>query len=168
MLKWIGPTLIAVLLAGCNPVEQAKDSREAVDVFHERLNAGDDRAIWANAGEELREAIPREDFFRLLGTVRKSLGPVEETSQQNVNMRSNPQGTFTTLQMETHFERGRGVETFVFGGSGDSMRLVGYYINSPDMMADMVENYADGPEGESAGDSDTSVPKAIRIAPIEQ
>ena len=36
------------------------------------------------------------------------------------------------------------------------------------MMADMVENYADGPEGESAGDSDTSVPKAIRIAPIEQ
>lgn len=150
MLKWIGLVLAAVLLTGCNPVEQANRARAQVDVFHQRLNAGDDRAIWANAGEELRQAISQEDFFRLLGTVRERLGPVEETSQANVNLNTNAQGTFTTLRMDTHFERGRGVETFVFRGTGDTLRLIGYYINSPDMMNELMEG--DAPQDRSSGD----------------
>ena len=40
MLKWIAMVLAGVLLAGCNPVQQAKDAHAQVDVFHERLNAG--------------------------------------------------------------------------------------------------------------------------------
>ena len=168
MLKWIAMVLAGVLLAGCNPVQQAKDARAQVDVFHERLNAGEDQAIWTNAGEQLRKATSREDFVRLLGTVRKSLGPVEETSQTNVNMNTSPQGSFTTLQMETHFERGRGIETFVFSGSGDSLRLVGYNINSPDMMADVFENYADEPSSEATESVEASDSPAIRIAPAEQ
>ena len=168
MLKWIAMVLAGVLLAGCNPVQQAKDARAQVDVFHERLNAGEDQAIWTNAGEQLRKATSREDFVRLLGTVRKSLGPVEGTSQTNVKMNTSPQGSFTTLQMETHFERGRGVETFVFSGSGDSLRLVGYNINSSDMMADVFENYADEPSSEATGSAEASDSPTIRIAPAGQ
>ena len=70
--------------------------------------------------------------------------------------------------METHFERGRGVETFVFSGSGDSLRLVGYNINSPDMMADVFENYADEPSSEATESVEASDSPAIRIAPAEQ
>ena len=137
-------------------------------MFHERLNAGEDQAIWTNAGEQLRKATSREDFVRLLGTVRKSLGPVEETSQTNVNMNTSPQGSFTTLQMETHFERGRGIETFVFSGSGDSLRLVGYNINSPDMMADVFENYADEPAAKASESAEADEAPAIRVAPAAQ
>lgn len=95
--------------------------------------------------------------------MRKSLGPVEETSQTGVNMNTNPQGSFTTLQMETHFERGRGTETFVFTGSGDSLALVGYNINSPDMMADVFENYADDPSAEADDSFEEEEAPAIRI-----
>ena len=168
MMKRMMPALAATMLAACNPFAQAEGAREQVDLFHERLNAGNDKAIWTNAGEQLRKATSREDFVRLLGTVRKSLGPVEETSQTNVNMNTSPQGSFTTLQMETHFERGRGIETFVFSGSGDSLRLVGYNINSPDMMADVFENYADEPAAKASESAEADEAPAIRVAPAAQ
>ena len=151
MLKWIAMVLAGVLLAGCNPVQQAKDAHAQVDVFHERLNAGEDQAIWTNAGAEFREATSQEDFARLLGTIHKSLGDAGETSQAGMRVNTNTQGTFTTLQMETTFERGKGLETFMFRGSGDSLQLIGYNINSPEMMSAVFEKYTDQPDPEGEG-----------------
>tara|TARA_B100000678_G_scaffold191888_1_gene160516 strand:+ start:1767 stop:2270 length:504 start_codon:yes stop_codon:yes gene_type:complete len=153
MMKRVALALAATMLAACNPFAQAEGAREQVDLFHDRLDAGDDKAIWTNAGEELRKATSREDFARLLDTVHKSLGDVRETSQSGVKVNSNTQGTFTMLQMDTQFEKGRGLETFVFRGSGDSLELVGYNINSPEMMSAVFAKYADesepAPEGEA-------------------
>lgn len=173
MLKWIALAVGAALLAACNPVAQTQDARAQVDLFHERLNAGDDDAIWTNADESLRETATREELFRLLASVRKSLGDVEETSQNGMGVNTNMQGTFTTLRMETHFERGRGAETFVFRGSGDSLRLIAYNINSPDMMSDLMQTYekSDGSEAEdstSETDGPTRAVERVEIVPFRE
>ncbi len=160
IFHWVIALAAASVLAACNPVERAGDARAEVDFFHERLNAGDDDAIWAVTGEEFRSTTSKEDFARLLGTVRKSLGKVEETSQVGMNMYTNMQGSFTTLRMETHFERGRGAELFMFKSAGDELKLVGYNINSPDMMSDVFENYAD--EGD-APTTDENLPQAVLV-----
>ena len=153
MMKRMMLALAATMLAACNPVAQAEGAREQVDLFHERLNAGNEKAIWTNAGAEFREATSQGDFARLLGTIHKSLGDAGETSQVGVRVNTNTQGTFTTLQMETTFERGKGFETFMFRGSGDSLKLIGYNINSPEMMSAVFAKYADesepAPEGEA-------------------
>ena len=153
MMKRMMLALAATMLAACNPVAQAEGAREQVDLFHERLNAGNEKAIWTNAGAEFREATSQGDFARLLGTIHKSLGDAGETSQVGVRVNTNTQGTFTMLQMDTQFEKGRGLETFVFRGSGDSLELVGYNINSPEMMSAVFAKYADesepAPEGEA-------------------
>ena len=174
MQRWLVPTLAAAMLAACNPLAQTEGAREQVDLFHERLNAGDDDRIWAGTGKELRNVTSREEFVRLLGTMRKSLGDVEETSQTGFRVNTTPQGTFTALQMNTHFEHGRGVETFVFSGSGDKLKLVSYNINSPDMMSDMMESYAEKPAngGETAKEASQSGeatdPPTLRIPQAEQ
>lgn len=174
MQRWLVPTLAAAMLAACNPLAQTEGAREQVDLFHERLNAGDDDRIWAGTANELRNTTSREDFGRLLGTMRKSLGDVEETSQTGFRVNTTPQGTFTALQMNTHFEHGRGVETFVFSGSGDKLKLVSYNINSPDMMSDVFANYADEPAngGEAAKEAsdsgETTDPPTLRIPQAEQ
>ena len=151
MMKRMMPALAATMLAACNPFAQAEGAREQVDLFHERLNAGNDKAIWTNAGAEFREATSQEDFARLLGTIHKSLGDAGETSQAGMRVNTNTQGTFTTLQMETTFERGKGLETFMFRGSGDSLQLIGYNINSPEMMSAVFEKYTDQPDPEGEG-----------------
>ncbi len=147
MRKWMVLALATAMLAACNPFTQAEGARDEIDLFHERLNTDRIDAIWASADEELKATTTREDFARLLGSVHKSLGDVEETSQAGMKMNSGTQGTLTTVQMETHFANGSGVETFVFRGSGETLTLVGYHINSPDMM----ESYAEKPAQEGEG-----------------
>ncbi|MEL7691302.1 DUF4019 domain-containing protein [Citromicrobium bathyomarinum] len=168
MMKRMALVLAATMLAACNPFAQAEGAREQVDLFHDRLNAGDDQAIWTNAGEELRKATSQEDFARLLDTVHKSLGDAGETSQAGMRVNTNTQGTFTTLQMDTQFENGRGSETFLFRGSGDSLKLIGYHINSPDMMSDVFAKYADEPSEKPSDSADAPEAPAVRIAPVEQ
>lgn len=165
MLKWTALAAGTVLLAACNPVAQKEDAREQVDLFHQRFNAGQADAIWTDAGEELRQMTSREEFSLLLTSVHKSLGDVEETSQNGMRVNTNMQGTLTTLQMDTHFERGRGAEIFMFRGSADSLKLVGYNINSADMMSDLMQTYGEsGGDDADAGDS----PAAVRVQPLEQ
>ena len=67
IFHWVIALAAASVLAACNPVERAGDARAEVDFFHERLNAGDDDAIWAVTGEEFRSTTSKEDFARLLG-----------------------------------------------------------------------------------------------------
>ena len=147
MLKWIGALIAAALLAACNPVAQAEDARAEVDRFHEMLNAEQDDAIWNRASEELQSASSKDEFEQLMQTVRRTLGKAEETSQVGVRMNTNMQGSFTSVQMETHFERGRAMETFVFKTVDDQLRLVNYNINSEDMMNALMEGAAEA-EGE--------------------
>ena len=173
MLKWIALAVGATLLAACNPVTQKQDARAQIDLFHERLDAGEVRTIYSNTHQEFREVTPLEDWTRTLSIIRRSLGQVQDTEQVGFHVKSGIGGTITTVHMETRFEKGCGLESFVFKGSGASMRMVVYNLESSDLMSDLMQTYemSDGGEAEdstSETDGPTTAVERVEIVPFRE
>jgi uncharacterized protein YceK len=131
----IWPLAVAgIVLAGCSGVMDAKDSKQQVAIFHQRLDAGDYAAIYKASGAELKTAATEQDFTRLLQAVHTKLGKVKSAELQGTNIFAGTNGKRTTLTYATQFERGTGTETFVYAGATPAPLLVEYSINSTDMM----------------------------------
>ncbi|MCT2400637.1 DUF4019 domain-containing protein [Novosphingobium mangrovi (ex Huang et al. 2023)] len=123
------------MLAGCGVKESIEDASAQVDQFHAALDAGDWQAVWKRADPELRKATRREQFGRLLKAVHRKLGNVQSSRQVGWNANATTGGSFVTLTMQTTFEKGVGTEQFVYRkGDGGKLMLVGYDIQSQDMM----------------------------------
>lgn len=130
---------LSLSLAACNPATVAADkaaAEGAVAKFHEQLNAQQYAAIYAEADELFRGVGTEGGFRQLFEAVRTKLGAVRSTELKSWNVRQNfgtMSGTFIELVYETRFERGVATETFNWR-TGDPPRLVGYNINSQDLL----------------------------------
>jgi hypothetical protein len=132
---------LALLLLGCVLLSSAgcslssrQHAAAAIDVFHNELNAGDFDAIWNGADDQFREASSRQNYDRFVSSVHRKLGRALRTSNQNWSMRSFNFRTSIVLVQHTEFEYGKGTETFTFSVHGDSVKLVGYHIESMDLV----------------------------------
>ncbi len=125
-----GAMVAAALLAvaGCNG--PATYATKQVDVFHQRLNAADYEAIWSETGPDIRTTTSKEGFIKMLAMVHERLGNVRETRQTGWNSKMDTAGSLAELTHTTTFERGTGVETFVYKGSGEGQKLAGYHVQS--------------------------------------
>jgi len=137
--SWLLAALLALaMLGGCFGAVGSEDRRRAEEEvlqFHVRLNKGDIEAIWEGAGDELRRAVSHEDFTKLLEAVNRKLGDEQYTQTKSQTFMVRSGGTIYTLVQETQFDSGKGVETFVFKLEQSRAVLVGYYINSLDLLA---------------------------------
>ncbi|WP_255406131.1 DUF4019 domain-containing protein [Novosphingobium sp. CF614] len=123
------------MLAGCGVQESFKEASVEVDRFHAALDAGQWQRLWAQADPELRKATGAEQFGQLLEAVHRKLGKVKSSEQTGWNANATTGGTFLTLTMQTRFEKGSGAEQFVYRkGEGNKLTLVGYNIESREMM----------------------------------
>jgi hypothetical protein len=106
-----------------------------VGKFHRALDAGDLRAIWRQADPALRQGAQRAELEKVLDAVHRKLGRVEQARQVGWNANATTDGSFVTLTYQTAFERGSGLEQFVYRkGDGGRIALTGYSIESQDMM----------------------------------
>ncbi len=124
------------VLAACNPMEMSRAhsaADDAVTGFHAQYNAGRFGEITSAVGDEF-PAGDRDKFEQLLAAVRRKLGNETSTKNQGWNVRSMNLRTNVQLVQATTFERGSGVETFAFVVSEGKARLVGYNINSQDLI----------------------------------
>lgn len=137
-VRFLVAAMFAMLLAACNPMAQLDDSEAAITKFHETYNTGDARALYGLTSAEFREATPAKDMVALVESVSERMGAVQSSEREGVNLNTNNGLTITTITMKTQFEKGEGIETFTFHGTGDDLRLVGWNIDSP--------NFADIPE----------------------
>lgn len=135
LARYLMPFAAAAMLAGCNVKESSKAADVEVGQFHQGLDAGGWQAIWASADPQLRKTTTRAQFGKLLDAVHGKLGKVKTSQQVGWNAEATTGGSFVTVTMQTTFERGAGTEQFVFRkGEADKLTLVGYNIQSQDMM----------------------------------
>jgi hypothetical protein len=120
--------------AGCGLSSSRQHAAAAIDVFHNELNAGDFDAIWNGADDQFRETTSRQSYDKFVGAVHRKLGRALRTSNQNWSVRSFNFRTSIVLVQHTEFEYGKGTETFTFSVRGDSVRLVGYHIESMELV----------------------------------
>jgi hypothetical protein len=67
--------LALLLLQACSSPEETAKAEAAVVQFHVLLDAGETRAIYANASPDLKKVSTETDFVALLEAIHRKLGP---------------------------------------------------------------------------------------------
>ncbi|NBV24892.1 MAG: hypothetical protein EBS05_23605 [Proteobacteria bacterium] len=106
----------------------------AIGEIHQQFNDTKFAAIYTGGHAKLKKASPEKQFVELMEAVHRKLGKVTDT--KNTGWRINTFNLTTTvlMQQQTTFERGKGVESFTFEMDGEKAVLVGYFINSNDLI----------------------------------
>jgi len=133
--RYLLPLTAAAMLAGCGIKESYEQTGAEVAQFHTALDGEKYQAIWKGASPEMRKAASQQQLTTLLEAVHRKLGKVKDTKQVGWNSNATTEGSFVTVTMQTTFERGSGTEAITFiKGDDDRLSLVGYTIQSQDMM----------------------------------
>ena len=121
---------VALSLVACSVGASTKAAEQGVANFHDAMNAGRHASIYDRSSSELKSAITRDEFVKLLAGLRGKLGKFKTGKTTNWNVNSGTAGTFVTLNREAQFEKGPGTEEFVFRIEGQRAVLAGYHVNS--------------------------------------
>lgn len=105
-------------------------ARAQIAQFRELMAKEQYNQIYAEASDSFRKSATEQDVVRLLTAVNGKLGAVKSTESNGWNMNFTPSGSFITLPLKTQFERGTGVEIFVYRIADGRALLAGYTINS--------------------------------------
>jgi hypothetical protein len=126
---------IALFASGCGGMFKGKKAAEqGVADFHKLYNDGKLSDIYSVSHSKFKGATTEKEFLEFVGTVQRKLGKVTQTANAGVNVRSFNLTTTVVLTQTTTFEQGRGTEVFTFQMEGDKAVLVGYNINSKDLI----------------------------------
>ena len=105
-------------------------SAQAVHHFHEQFNHSQYGEIWAQAGENFRDAEKEQDWADLAAAIHRKLGNAGAGSLSHLNVNATTGGTFITAVYTTHFDRGDALETFIWKKDGSSVTLYSYNVQS--------------------------------------
>lgn len=123
------------MLGGCGVRDAVRQADVEVARFHQSLDEGHSRQIWAETGQPMRKATTERQFLATLDAVHRKLGRVRSSRQVGWQRNASTKGSFTTVTNETVFEHGSGTERFVFlKDKADKLALVGYHIEFDEMM----------------------------------
>jgi len=134
-MKWSFGAAALLALSGCSAGQDKTAAEAGVAQFHRQLQAGDYHEIYRGAAAEFRQSGSENSAVRFLDTVNERLGAVQRANQQNWRVNFTSGGNMVILDYATEFAHGRGVENFVFRVQGGQAKLVGYHINSGDLIS---------------------------------
>ena len=86
------------------------------------------------AHPDMLKASPKPQVTNLYSVVRRKLGKVTDSQTVNWNVRTFNAVTTVVLVQNTTFEEGKGAETFTFRIKNEQASLLGYNINSQDLI----------------------------------
>ena len=132
LLYFIG---FACILVSCGNFTSAKPAAEkAVKIFHQQYNSQDWKAIYENSHENFQKSEKFEKFEEFMKSIHSKLGKVQSTENQNWRVGNFNLKTNVSLVQQTKFEQGVGAESFVYRIKDEKAILVGYNINSRDLI----------------------------------
>jgi hypothetical protein len=127
--------LFAAALTGCGGFTQGKPAAErAVAHFHDLFNQGKLEGIWNQADPSFRNASTRKKYDDFMGAVQRKLGKVTSSSNAGWKVQSFNMKTRVLMNQNTVFDQGRGTESFTFALDGTNAVLMGYNIQSMDLI----------------------------------
>lgn len=122
------------LFGGCGLTKGKGTSEAAVSRFHERLDKGDFAGIYAGTHPDFKKASTEKAFVDLLSAVHRKLGLIKSTTETGWNVSTFNLRTNIVLTYKTIFASGEAVETFTYRMEDDKPILLGYHINSQDLI----------------------------------
>ena len=126
---------ILALLGACSDTIDGKSIAEpAVARFHQQLAAKNFEAMYAEGSQEFQQAAPKEKVLALYAAVDRKLGPLQDAKQVNWRVETKNLVTTVVLVYESKFKEGGATETFTYKVTNGKAELVGYNINSLDML----------------------------------
>jgi hypothetical protein len=125
---------VALFTSGCGMFKGKKAAEAGVADFHALYNDGKLTEIYSAGHAKFKKATTEEQFLEFLGAVQRKLGKVTQTKEVSFNLSSFNLTTTVVLSQNTTFEQGTGTEVFTFEMVGDKAVLVGYNINSKDLI----------------------------------
>lgn len=126
---------VALLASGCGGMFKGKKAAEqSVANFHALYDDGKFAEIYSAADAKFKGTTTEKEFREFLTAVHRKLGKVTQTSEAGFNIRTFNLTTTVVLTQTTTFEQGTGSEIFTFKMDGDEAVLVGYNINSKDLI----------------------------------
>ena len=126
---------VAVLASGCGGMFKGKKAADqGVADFHKLYNDAKLAEIYSAGHSKFKSATTEPQFLEFMGAVQRKLGKVTQTSNAGFNVRTFNFSTTIVLNQNTTFEQGTGTEVFTFQMDGDKAVLVGYNINSKDLI----------------------------------
>jgi hypothetical protein len=126
---------VGIVLAGCGGFTKGKPAAEkAIAHFHDLFNEGKLDEIWKEADPAFRKASTRQKHDDLMNAVERKLGKVSSTATKTWGVRSFNFKTTVSMSQQTVFEKGQGTESFTFALDGTNAVLIGYNIQSMDLI----------------------------------
>jgi hypothetical protein len=126
--------LAAILVAGCSSSEDLAAVRIQISHFRDLMAAQQFSRIYADASDDLKKSTTEKQMVDLLAAMEGKLGAAKDSQDNGWKVDFRTSGTVVTLSLKTQFERGSGIETFVYRFSGKEALLLGYNINSNDLI----------------------------------
>jgi uncharacterized protein DUF4019 len=121
---------VLLLLSACSPARDTKAAEAGVADFHRAMDAGQYATIYDASSSDMKAAISRDDFVKLLTGIHAKLGGYRAGQTTNWNDNATTGGHFVTLVRQARFEKGPGTEDFVFRIEEQRPVLAGYHVNS--------------------------------------
>ncbi len=135
ILPFFALIVICIALPACSNVVNGKDlADKQVPIFHQLFNEQKYQEIISGADPDMLKASPEAKIIELLQAVNRKLGSVKQSNTINWNVNSFNLETRVVLVQNTTFEKGSGTETFTYRISDGKARLLGYFINSTDLI----------------------------------
>ena len=110
-------------------------AQEGIAAFRQLVEAQQFAKVHASGSEELRKSISEEDLAKILRGLNTKLGKARSVETNGWNVNYHTSGTFVTLGFKTEFEKGHGIEQFIFRIADGKALLVSYNVNSPVLLA---------------------------------
>ncbi len=127
--------ILSFLLAGCGDMMKGKgEAEKKIPEFHALFNEGRFDEIYNSADTEFQRAASREKFREFIGAINRKLGKVTRTTSQGWKVNNFNLKTYVNMQQETTFENGKAMETFTYRMEHGKPVLLGYHINSADLI----------------------------------
>jgi len=127
----------AVALSGCFGTFKAAqdDAAKLATAFHGQMTQNDLAGIYNNADQRYRDAVTRAKSDAMFSSIARKLGSPLDCKPGGFNINATTSGTILKAQCETRFSKdATGVETFTWVKSGSQYRLLGYNINSNELI----------------------------------
>ena len=126
--------LAALLLVSCSSSEDLTIVRSGIAHFRELMAAEQFGQIYAEAANDLKNCATEKQLADFLAAVNRKLGSAKDSKDNGWAINFRTSGAVVTLTLKTEFEKGSGIETFVYRVAGKEAQLMGYHLNSNDLI----------------------------------
>ena len=133
-IRFLFAILAIAFTAGCSASADVATANTAIARFRELMEQQQYRQIYEESADQNKKATTEQEWTKLLSLFHDKLGNVKNAQSTGWNVNYGTTGTVITITYKTEFEKGSGTETFTYTISSGTALLLGYRINSNDLL----------------------------------